>query len=170
MSTADPLETKTDQAHDPPSTNEPKVYSSPEEFLDLLSQRHTIDMEAEDLDPLEWAFRKVVPVPKYYYWDLQPKEGETETAEVPRRIQLWHKAVYACTHGFRKVEDGFAKPLARGVGLTTNRMNHVTMFMTDDDWNKSKRHVAELKQKQEEAALKRKEVDVETIDIDEEGI
>jgi hypothetical protein len=121
----------------------PRTYDTPEEMMEILSQRHVVDLTAEDMDPLEWTFRKLIPVPENYYWDVVQDQ---DVERVPTRIKLWHKSFHSVATAFQWTEQRVGMPLARTLGLTSSRMSTVTMFMTDEDWKKSKRIVTERQQ------------------------
>jgi hypothetical protein len=137
------------------------VFETQEELLAILSQRHEVDLNAEDMDPLEWTFRKVVPVPKFYYWDVlkqqhhqpQQQEGSSDAAVIPMRIKLWHHTIATMTGAYQWTEQKVALPLARTFGLTSSRFDDVAMYMTEDDRNASRRIVAERQQKECEQQL-----------------
>ena len=122
-------------------------YDTPEELYAILTERHQVDMEREDMDPLEWSVRKVVPIPAHYYWDVVPedKDGTMQT-EIPRSIRWWHNSVHAMANALEWTEQKVGLPLGRRLGLLSPRMSDVTMFMSDDDWKKSERIVTERKQ------------------------
>jgi hypothetical protein len=50
-----------------------------ENLLDIVSELNVVDMHDETMDPLEWAIRKVIPIPKVYYWELIPTTTSTTT-------------------------------------------------------------------------------------------
>jgi len=132
---------------------------TPEEvWLALISQtRDDIDLNAEEMDPLEWTFRTLVPVPKYYYWEVQHpvienNDGRSVSSSssyrVPLRIQLWHNCIDSLSRAYQCMEKCIGRPLARGLGLEEPRMHSdVTMYMTEEDWKTSQRIVAERRER-----------------------
>ena len=148
--TADPLATdkESSQLDSAPQQTSPPDYASPEELVELVSQLHEVDMTAEDLDPLEWTLRKVVPIPKYYYWEVVKQDSDVEM--IPYRIKLWHNTVASMTGAYKWTEQRVGMPLARSLGLTSSRFSDVTMYMTDEDMKESKQIVAERKQNRED--------------------
>ncbi|GAX28606.1 hypothetical protein FisN_1Hu603 [Fistulifera solaris] len=123
------------------ATAVPAAFQSTEEMIEYLQQTQVVDMNAEDMDPLEWTFRKVVPIPEHYYWDVV--SNKEDQAQIPARIRFWHRSLYALSCASQWTDDHIGQPLARSLGLHTPRMNDVTMFMSDDDWKRSQRIVAE---------------------------
>lgn len=119
----------------------PTAFHSTEEMIEYLQQTQVVDMNAETMDPLEWTFRKVVPIPEHYYWDVV--SSQEEQAHIPARIRLWHRSLFALSRASQWTDDHIGQPLARTLGLDTPRMNDVTMFMSDDDWKRSQRIVTE---------------------------
>lgn len=117
------------------STNEEE-----EKIIELLNKRQTVDMNAEDMDPLEWAFRKIVPIPEHYYWDIV---SSNEIIHIPARIRVWHGGIYALSRVSQWSADHIGQPLVRTLGLDTPRMHDVTMFMSEKDWKQSQRIVTE---------------------------
>ena len=143
---ADPLAAEKEESQ-LDSTPETPDYASPEELVEVVSQLHKIDMTAEDLDPFEWTLRKVVPVPKYYYWEVVKQNSDVDL--IPYRIKLWHKTVASMTGAYKWTEQRVGMPLARSLGLTSSRFSDVTMYMTDKDMTESKRIVAERRERRE---------------------
>lgn len=117
------------------------TYSSTEELVDKLSQLHTVDLTAEDMDPLEWTVRKVIPIPEHYYWDVVPDRATW--VQIPTRIRLWHVSIHAFAAALHWTEQRVATPVAKSLGLLSPRVETVTMFMDENDWKKSQRIVAD---------------------------
>ena len=126
-------------------------YETPEQLIEILCETNEVDLTAEDMDPLEWTFRKVVPIPKYYYWDIV--KNPDDKSLVPNRIKLWHTSIASMTSAFQWTEQRIGMPLARTLGLTSPRFNDVTMFMTRDDWRESKRIVTNRNRRREQESL-----------------
>lgn len=114
-------------------------YSSPEELLELCQDRHQVDLNAEDMDPLEWTFRTVVPIPKYYYWDIIRNEEDVEL--IPTKTKLWHQSIHALSVMNSWTEQRISRPIADSLGLNNPWHNEVAMYMTDEDWEKSRQAI-----------------------------
>lgn len=127
--------------HDPlQPPSEMISYNSTEEMIEILRQGQKVDMKAEDMDPLEWAFRSIVPIPEHYYWDVVP---ESQEEIIPARIRWWHRSLFALSRVSQWTEINVGQPLVRTLGLDTPRMSDVTMFMSEKDWKRSQRIVIE---------------------------
>lgn len=131
------------------STNTKKKRLMGEELTKTLSKRKEIDETDEMLDPIEWSFRKIVPIPDKYYWDVIEEDQENE---IPRNIKIWHKTIAGLEAVYNWTEKWIAKPVAGGLGLglTTSRFSYVTETMNQDDWEDSVRIVQERKQNEAE--------------------
>eukprot|EP00541_Cyclophora_tenuis_P019410 CAMPEP_0116576766 /NCGR_PEP_ID=MMETSP0397-20121206/20724_1 /TAXON_ID=216820 /ORGANISM="Cyclophora tenuis, Strain ECT3854" /LENGTH=148 /DNA_ID=CAMNT_0004105863 /DNA_START=164 /DNA_END=610 /DNA_ORIENTATION=+ len=74
------------------------------------------------MDPLEWTVRKVIPIPKAYFW-------ETGNTDLPPRTKLWHRTVGAMSNVVKFV-DTLGKPVGEFTGVTSSRYDYVTSTMT----------------------------------------
>jgi len=154
---ADPLATIPSEEGDDTKPNEEKVsYETDEELLELVSFIEQVDMQAEDMDPLEYAFRKVVSVPAHYYWDVVKDEKDIE--KIPRRIKLWHNSFRRAASIHDWTEKRIALPIARGLGLTDNKFHEITMFMDEKDWKNSERMIREREEERQQKATAVNEV------------
>jgi hypothetical protein len=129
------------------TTAKPAGPYTQEELRQILSQRHFVDLTDEDMDPIEWMVRKLVPIPNVYYWDIL--EDQHEQSEVWVGIRVWHSTISGlCTMG-GWIDRRVAQPLARGLGLTESRFDYVTDQMSAEDWQASRREVDRRKQGRE---------------------
>ena len=129
-----------------------------EELIKVLSERNTqVDLDDENMDPIEWTFRKLVPLPAVYFWDLlegQPEEVKREylQTKIPRKIRAWHRVIGSLDRAQHWMTDWVAKPLAGGLGITESRFSYVIDNMSEAELNESKRMVAERKLRQSQKA------------------
>jgi hypothetical protein len=130
---------------------------SPQELHKVLSQRQVVDMSDEDMDPIEWTVRKVVPIPAEYYWNTLSEEQHDQ---VPARTKFWHKTISFLCGAQQWTERSVAKPLAAGLGLTGSRFDYVVDNMTDKEWEKSRATVAARRSQGKKEELQSKQ-DVE---------
>jgi hypothetical protein len=112
---------------------------SPQELQKVISQRQVVDMSDEDMDPIEWTVRKVIPIPAEYYWDVVSEE---QHAQIPVRTKVWHKTIALLWGAHQWTERRVAKPLASALGLTDSRFDYVVENMTDKEWEDSRAMVA----------------------------
>jgi hypothetical protein len=96
-------------------------------------------MTDEYLDPFEWTVRKLIPIPKQYYWD---NETIVDARLLPTKLKLWHQSVAALGTLVRWT-DRIGKSIVDALGLTLSRFDHVTSTMTERDWDYSRRVVTE---------------------------
>jgi len=144
------------------TTNDSAVtyYNSPEELLALVSERLIVQRtpkEEERLDPLERAFRYLVPIPKHYYWDVVKKIDTTDDADttalrtiIPRYIKVWHHTVAGGAAAGDWTHRKIALPIAGMLGLTGSRFYFVTDQMTEQDMARSQRIVSERRERDKE--------------------
>merc|ERR1719242_2985632 len=114
-------------------------------------QLEEVDMNDPKMDPLEWSVRKIIPIPKKYYW-----ESENSTSnELPVKVKAWHHTVATLGHVTRFAEK-CGEFTANAIGLTSSRYSYVTDTMTKDQWRESRMVAADRKSRRE---LKRAESD-----------
>ena len=140
----DPLQAATTTTQ---TTTQTTSFNSTEEMIEYLQKTQVVDMNDETMDPLEWSFRKMVPIPEHFYWDVVSSEEEQRC--IPTRIRFWHRSLYTLSRVSQWTDDHIGQPLARTLGLHTPRSSDVTMFMSDDDWKRSQRIVMERQKNQE---------------------
>jgi hypothetical protein len=116
-----------------------------------------VDMNNELLDPLEWSVRKIIPIPKKYYF-------ETGHYGVSFRTKLWHRSIQAmglALNGIEKI-GGF---VANTLGLTSSRYDDVLAYMTEEELEQA-RQKAWLEQEQRNAhSLQQKQKNALKIDV-----
>jgi hypothetical protein len=104
-----------------------------------------IDMNDENLDMLEWTTRKLISIPKTYYWD----HPEADPEKLPTKLKLWHRSVAAMGSVVR-FTDRIGAPITNALGLTASRFDYVTSTMTERDWERSRQLVEERQISQRE--------------------
>jgi len=118
---------------------------TPGELQRIVSQRHTVSFN-EDMDPIEWTVRKVVPIPAAYYWKSVSVE---QHKDVPLKVKVWHKTIAALWGVHQWTDRRIARPVAQGLGLTDSRFDYVTDHMTAEEWERSKEMAAERRAEHE---------------------
>lgn len=134
-----------------------------DELLRMLSERHILQLtpqEDELLDPIERTVRYIVPIPKYYYWDVLKAQSNksrnnseehdstnnttTITADqIPYTIKSWHTIIGLCESIGTWTNNHIAQPIASFTGLTGPRFHEVIDSMTPQEMQQSKRIVQE---------------------------
>jgi hypothetical protein len=129
------------------NNNRKATYKAKQELLQLVSERHVLNLSPEEdemLDPLERAVRAVVPIPKRYYWDVVDSESKAAgTAHIPTSIKLWHSTIAALCGLGAWTNAKIAVPITNALGLNDSRFAFVTNQMTEADMVVSVRLVAE---------------------------
>ena len=96
-----------------------------------------VDMNDPKMDPLEWGIRKVVSIPKKYYW-------ETKKYDVSIKTKIWHRTVG--TLGFTlRVAEKIGEVLANIAGINSSRFNYITDHMNEEEWEHAKQIAKEAK-------------------------
>jgi hypothetical protein len=114
-------------------------------------QCEQVDMNDDNLDPLEWSIRKIIPIPKKYYF-------ETGNYNVPFRTKVWHRSVQAmglALIGVEKIGGFFANAL----GLTSSRYDDVLAYMTNEELEQSREN-ARLEREKRKTQQSRHKIDV----------
>ena len=68
-------------------TRSQDVICSQARAQEIVRERHQVDVSSnnEDMDPIEWTVRKLVPIPAVYYWDvsiaLESSEDKDDTVD-----------------------------------------------------------------------------------------
>jgi hypothetical protein len=148
---------QTAEAHTSESKQLSKRTYSPQELQKIIFQRQAVDMSDEDMDPIEWTVRKVIPIPAEYYWEVVSEEQHDQ---VPARTKVWHKTISFLCRAQQWTERSVAKPLAASLGLTDSRFDYVVDNMTDEEWEKSREMAAARRSQGKKEALQSKQ-DVE---------
>lgn len=110
-----------------------------------------VDMNDELMDPFEWVTRKVIPIPKQYYWE-DSEDAPVDPKDLPIKLKLWHRSVAAGGSALRLV-DRMGKPVTGFLGLSSSRFDYVTSTMSEQDWESSRRIVKERRKQQQEDQL-----------------
>jgi uncharacterized membrane protein len=132
---------------------------SPRELNELVSQQLVVDMTDEDMDPLEWSVRKLIPIPAHYYWDVIRSPSEEDL--IRPAVKRWHRMIAAFDIAYRWTDRSIAQPLAATIGLTDSRFGHVADYMSEEDWARSMRHVNQRRQS-ETNEMKNRETEFST--------
>ena len=126
-------------------------YSSREELLKLVTQRDVLDpTEVQDdmVDPIERTVRAIVPIPKYYYWDICNTDADIK--EIPKTIQLWHSAIYSCNVIGQWTTKNVGLPIASALGLTSSRFHEVIDQMSPQELDESRQQVKERREREQQ--------------------
>lgn len=99
-------------------------------------QVHEVDMTNPEMDPLEYAFRKYVPIPRAYFWDTA-SEANDHNRNLPFGIKLWHRSIYYLGECLRRAEAA-GEVVANVLGLNDGPFDYVTNGMTEDDMARSR--------------------------------
>lgn len=121
------------------------------EIRRALSRRQPVHSTQDDdpLDPIEWTVRQLVPIPENYFWEYTPDEGTTALPAdewqklLPWHLKTWHRTIGSLDNGMKWIDRWIAQPVANGTGLTAPRMSYVTDFMTEEEWEASRRRLRE---------------------------
>lgn len=144
--------TKLDNPIDHEQPTESPHHEIPREFLEL----EEVDMNDELMDPFEWATRKLIPIPKKYYWEHgESSDNDTPAVDpknLPLKLKLWHRSVAAGGSALRLV-DRMGKPVVGFLGFSSSRFDYVTSTMTEQDWERSRQTVSERRKQQQESQL-----------------
>jgi hypothetical protein len=140
----------------PPSAPSlPTPHSAPE-LCQLLSQRYILQLSPEDdalLDPLERTLRYLIPIPRYYYWEVltsDSPEAACSIADIPWSIRLWHNVIGGADYAGTWLNRRVAQPIAAGIGLTGPRFHHVLDSMTAEELQQSRRRMMDRKRRDAE--------------------
>lgn len=114
---------------------------------DLLEVEE-VDMNDESMDPFEWAARKLVPIPKQYYWEATTEDNSADDGglvpldpkELPLKLKLWHRSVSAMGSAVR-LTDSMGKSIGSYLGLSSSRFDYVTSTMNEQEWESSRQMV-----------------------------
>jgi hypothetical protein len=132
----------------------PSPHSAPE-LCEVLSERYVLQLSPEDdalLDPLERTVRYLIPIPKYYYWDVlrQASNENPESfsiADVPWSVRLWHDAIGSADYTGAWLNQRLAQPIASWMGLTGPRFHEVLNSMTEEELQQSRNRILERKRR-----------------------
>ncbi len=99
-------------------------------------------MNDPKMDPLEWGFRRVVSIPKQYYW-------VSKNYDVPLQTKVWHRTIATLGVSLR-IAEKIGETLANAAGLNASRYEYVTDFMTEEEWETARKNAEEARVKREE--------------------
>jgi hypothetical protein len=100
------------------------------------------------MDPLEYTFRRYIPIPRVYFWD-NITAVPSSPDDLPRRIKLWHYTIYYLGEGLRIAEKG-GEAVANVLGLNDGPFDYVTSSMTPEEILASRTMMDERRQKRVE--------------------
>lgn len=109
-------------------------------------------MNNEDMDMLEWIVRKIVPIPKQYYWETD--DTTTTITNLPRSVLVWHNVVGSLSRAVQWL-DRMGTPVAHATGLSTSRFDYVLSTMTPEQKEMAAEIVRERKLKMAAASSTR---------------
>jgi len=110
-------------------------------------------MDDPDLDPLEWSVRKVLPIPKKYFW-------ETGNDNLDLRTRVWHRSVWFLGQALG-VAEYCGEVVANLLGINESRYQYVMDSMSEGDWEKA-RKVNEEREREWAEVRANKEIAEET--------
>jgi hypothetical protein len=118
--------TSTNAGHHSPN-DEPEQQSSsrhPGGGIPIEYQTYECDeVTMSRMDPLEYTFRKYIPIPRVYFWD-NITAVPSSPDDLPRRIKLWHYTIYYLGEGLRIAEKG-GEVVANVLGLNDGPFDYV---------------------------------------------
>jgi hypothetical protein len=107
--------------------------------LPLEYQLHEVDLTNPDMDPLEYTFRRYVPIPKVYFWETADESNEFHQ-NLSFRVKLWHNTIYYLGVCLQKAESA-GGVVASILGLNSGEFDYVTSTMTEEQWSQSRRNM-----------------------------
>eukprot|EP00565_Helicotheca_tamesis_P000584 CAMPEP_0185727484 /NCGR_PEP_ID=MMETSP1171-20130828/3160_1 /TAXON_ID=374046 /ORGANISM="Helicotheca tamensis, Strain CCMP826" /LENGTH=205 /DNA_ID=CAMNT_0028396063 /DNA_START=107 /DNA_END=724 /DNA_ORIENTATION=+ len=138
-------------------SNESKNSSEEEQQqIPIEEQLYEVNMDDPDMDPLEWTVRKLVPIPKAYFW-------ETNNTNVSTRTKMWHRTVATLANTARAFESA-GGVVANVFGLYGSKYDYVTSTMTEEQWEEARKTAQERKKKRKEY-LEKKEMEKKEEDV-----
>lgn len=146
----DQLQQRNGQQEQPPPTTKDDV-------IRMLSERHILQLTPEEdelLDPIERTVRYIIPIPKYYYWDVLKEQSNNSkrtaseaspitSDQIPFSIKTWHTIIGICDSIGTWTNAHIAQPIASFTGLTGPRFHEVITSMTPQEIQQSQRIVQE---------------------------
>ena len=153
-----------DDLHQVPAQTPPTM--TKDELIRMLSERHILQLTPEEdelLDPIERTVRYIIPIPKYYYWDVLKEQanhnGDSNSEarsmnddgtkniitsdQIPYSIKSWHTIIGLCESIGTWTNHHVAQPIASFTGLTGPRFHEVLNSMTPQEMRQSQRMVQE---------------------------
>ncbi|KAL3782969.1 hypothetical protein HJC23_003125 [Cyclotella cryptica] len=124
--------------------------------LPIEYQLHEVDLNNPNIDPLEYTFRRFVPIPKVYFWETADESNDFHQ-NLPIRVKLWHNTIYYLGVCLKKAESA-GEIVANILGLNGGEFDYVTNTMTEEQWSQSRRNVEirreESRRRQEEREMR----------------
>ena len=111
-------------------------YHDAPQRLPIEYQLHEVDLTNPDMDPLEYTFRRYVPIPKAYFWDTADDSNDHHS-NLPFRIKLWHRTIFYLGWCLKQAEAG-GEMVANILGLNSGQFDYVTETMTEEEWDHSR--------------------------------
>ncbi|KAL7535137.1 hypothetical protein ACHAXR_006294 [Thalassiosira sp. AJA248-18] len=124
--------------------------------LPIEYQLYEVDLSAPDMDPLEWTFRRYVPIPKEYFWDTA-SETNDYNHNLPFGIKMWHRSIYYLGECLKKAESG-GEVVANFLGLNTGPFDYVTNNMTEEEMAQSRENVERRREERVESERRKEGV------------
>ena len=115
-------------------------------------QLHESDLTNPEMDPLEYTFRRFVPIPKVYFWETADESNDFHQ-NLPVRVKLWHNTIYYLGACLQRAEAA-GGVVASILGLNSGEFDYVTSTMTEDQWNQSRRN---MEQRRDQSRLHQEE-------------
>lgn len=104
-----------------------------EEEIPIELRLEEFNENDQDMDPLEWTTRKLISIPKVYYW-------QTGNYDVATRTKVWHYSIYTLGTMTRCAEY-IGNCIADMTGLNSSQYDYVTDTMTPEEWEISRRNL-----------------------------
>ena len=105
-------------------------------------QCEIVDMNDPTMDPLEWSVRRIIPIPKTYYW-------ETGNYNISLKIKLWHRTIRSLGLTLKMAEK-MGEVISNITGINSSRFAYITDHMTEEEWDEARKNA-------EEDAVRRKQ-------------
>lgn len=122
--------------------------------LPVEYQLYEVDLTNPDMDPLEYTFRRFVPIPRVYFWD-SASDANDQNRQLPFRIKMWHRSIYYAGECLKRAEAA-GGVIAGFLGLNSGPFDYVVDGMTEEEMRQSQRNVeqrmeerAEMEQRKE---------------------
>mmetsp|Transcript_895 Transcript_895/g.813 ORF Transcript_895/g.813 Transcript_895/m.813 type:complete len:208 (-) Transcript_895:173-796(-) len=117
--------------------------------IPLEMQCEEVNMEDPNMDPLEWTVRKLVPIPKAYYW-------ETGNEDLPFKTKTWHQTV-SRLGAAKRMAERIGEAVANFTGLNSSSYDYVISTMTEEQWEAAKKTAEKQKARRFEYEENQKE-------------
>jgi hypothetical protein len=111
---------------DPPSV----VAAHPFDRQVIVDVSRRVDDTSDEMNPLECVFRKLLPIPTTYYWEMEHHRSIAA-------VQIWH-GVVATLGRLVNGMDAMGQSMAHALGITSSQYSYVMAYMTEEDWRRSR--------------------------------